>query len=134
MAGTRPIVGITMGDPAGNGPELTVKALADAALYERCRPLVVGDAKMIEQAKGFVTKVWNASRFVLMNLDGYVPGAPKAETPEDAWMLSRLARIVDEYVGVRPDLSGRVDRLPRRAAVEGAFEDEPVSVPARRAA
>ena len=32
MAGTRPIVGITMGDPAGNGPELTVKALADAAL------------------------------------------------------------------------------------------------------
>lgn len=54
MAGTRPIVGITMGDPAGNGPELTVKALADAALYERCRPLVVGDAKMIEQAKGFV--------------------------------------------------------------------------------
>ena len=47
---------------------------------------------------------------------------------------SMLARIVDEYVGVRPDLSGRVDRLPRRAAVEGAFEDEPVSVPARRAA
>ena len=25
----RPIVGITMGDPAGNGPEITVKALAD---------------------------------------------------------------------------------------------------------
>lgn len=50
----RPIVAITMGDPAGNGPEITVKALADAALYGRCRPIVVGDAKMIEQAKGFV--------------------------------------------------------------------------------
>ena len=50
----RPIVAITMGDPAGNGPEITVKALADASLYERCRPIVVGDAKMIEQAKGFV--------------------------------------------------------------------------------
>ena len=48
---------------------------------------------------------------------------------------SMLVRIIDEYVGVRPDLSGRVDRLlPRRAAVEGAFEDEPVLVPARRAA
>ena len=50
----RPIVAITMGDPAGNGPEITVKALADASLYERCRPIVVGDAKMIEQARGFV--------------------------------------------------------------------------------
>lgn len=49
-----PTVGITMGDPAGNGPEITVKALADATLYDRCRPIVVGDAKMIEQAKGFV--------------------------------------------------------------------------------
>ena len=50
----RPIVGITMGDPAGNGPELSVKALGDPKLYERCRPLVVGDAGMIRQAAGFV--------------------------------------------------------------------------------
>lgn len=50
----KPIVGITMGDPAGNGPEITVKALADAGLYDRCRPIVVGDAKMIEQAARFV--------------------------------------------------------------------------------
>ena len=49
-----------------------------------------------EQARGFVTKIWNASRFVQMNLDGYVPGAPRVETPEDAWMLSRLARAVSE--------------------------------------
>ncbi len=47
-----------------------------------------------EQAKGFVTKIWNASRFVLMNLDGYEPGSAEAATPEDAWMLSRLAREV----------------------------------------
>lgn len=55
MADPRPIVGVTMGDPAGNGPEITVKALADATLYDRCRPIVVGDAKMLEQAKGFVS-------------------------------------------------------------------------------
>ena len=47
-----------------------------------------------EQAKGFVTKIWNASRFVLMNMDGYTPGPAKAATPEDAWMLSRLAKMV----------------------------------------
>ena len=50
----RPIVGITMGDPAGNGPEITIKALAHADLYERCRPIVVGDAKMLRQAVEFV--------------------------------------------------------------------------------
>ena len=54
MEAQLPIVGITMGDPAGNGPEITVKALSDPALYERCRPIVIGDDKMIEQAKGFV--------------------------------------------------------------------------------
>ena len=51
----RPIIGITMGDPAGSGPEITVKALSDASLYERCCPLVIGDAKILEQAKKFVS-------------------------------------------------------------------------------
>ena len=50
----RPIVGITMGDPAGNGPEITLKALARRELYDLCRPIVVADAKLLEQAKGFV--------------------------------------------------------------------------------
>lgn len=50
----KPIVGITMGDPAGNGPEITIKALAHKEIYEACDPIVVGDAKMLEQAKGFV--------------------------------------------------------------------------------
>lgn len=66
----------------------------DANIDKKTHALI--DSPRTEQAKGFVTKVWNASRFVLMNLDEYVPGAPKAETPEDAWMLSRLARIVRE--------------------------------------
>lgn len=50
----KPIVGITMGDPAGNGPEITIKALGHSDLYNRCRPLVVGDAKILEQAARFV--------------------------------------------------------------------------------
>ncbi len=50
----KPIIGITMGDPAGNGPEITVKALSHTDLYARCRPLVIGDARMIEQAARFV--------------------------------------------------------------------------------
>lgn len=51
---TKPIVGITMGDPAGSGPEITIKALADPKQYSYCRPIVVGDVKVFEQAKKFV--------------------------------------------------------------------------------
>jgi 4-hydroxythreonine-4-phosphate dehydrogenase len=46
----KPILGITMGDPAGIGPEIAVKALADPNVYKICRPLVVGDAGVIAQA------------------------------------------------------------------------------------
>ena len=46
----KPILGITMGDPCGNGPEISVKALMKQDVYDRCRPLIVGDAKCIEAA------------------------------------------------------------------------------------
>lgn len=46
-----PIIGITMGDPAGVGPEITVKALSQKQLYDRCRPLVVGDADVLALAQ-----------------------------------------------------------------------------------
>lgn len=47
---TKPILGITMGDPAGCGPEITVKALMNPKLYDECKPVVIGDAKMIADA------------------------------------------------------------------------------------
>ncbi|MBI4553657.1 MAG: 4-hydroxythreonine-4-phosphate dehydrogenase PdxA [Candidatus Latescibacteria bacterium] len=43
----RPILGITMGDPNGIGPEIIVKTLADPEIYRVCRPLVVGHADVI---------------------------------------------------------------------------------------
>ncbi len=43
----RPIVAVTMGDPAGIGPEIVVKALAAPELYAVCRPVVVGDIETI---------------------------------------------------------------------------------------
>lgn len=46
----KPILGITMGDPSGNGPEISVKCLMKQETYETCRPLIVGDSKCIEAA------------------------------------------------------------------------------------
>ena len=53
----KPILGITMGDPFGSGPEITVKALADKSIYDRCRPLVVGDLSCLEYAAKAAKKV-----------------------------------------------------------------------------
>lgn len=39
-----------MGDPASIGPEITVKALARKELYDKCRPIVIGDASVMEAA------------------------------------------------------------------------------------
>lgn len=46
----KPYIAIPMGDPAGIGPEIVVKALAEHDLYQTCRPLVVGDSGVIKKA------------------------------------------------------------------------------------
>ncbi|MDT7723751.1 MAG: 4-phospho-D-threonate 3-dehydrogenase / 4-phospho-D-erythronate 3-dehydrogenase [Actinomycetota bacterium] len=48
----RPVIAITMGDAAGVGPEVVVKALAQDELYQACRPLVIGDAARLRMAIG----------------------------------------------------------------------------------
>ena len=53
--------------------------------------------KRVESARNFANKLWNASRFMLMNLDGFdadfVP-APEDYSLSDRWILSRYARTV----------------------------------------
>lgn len=44
MSNTKPIIGITMGDPASIGPEIAVKALLEDKIHAICRPVLVGDA------------------------------------------------------------------------------------------
>ena len=50
MDDDRPLVAVTIGDPAGIGPEIVVKALADPAAREAVRPVVIGDAGVLEAA------------------------------------------------------------------------------------
>ncbi|MBN1875446.1 MAG: 4-hydroxythreonine-4-phosphate dehydrogenase PdxA, partial [Anaerolineae bacterium] len=47
---TLPIVAITLGDAAGIGPEVVVKALRQPEIYTLCRPLVIGDARIFADA------------------------------------------------------------------------------------
>ncbi len=45
-----PIIGITMGDAAGIGPEIILRALRHEEIYRSCRPVVIGDAKILQRA------------------------------------------------------------------------------------
>jgi valyl-tRNA synthetase len=66
---------------------------ADKALP---RGAVVSDR--FELARNFCNKLWNASRFALMNLEGYAAGtvADDELLVEDRWILSRLAGVTEE--------------------------------------
>lgn len=54
MSNYLPVVGITMGDATGVGPEVVVKTLSRRSLYAQCRPLVIGDTKRLELANRIV--------------------------------------------------------------------------------
>ena len=53
-ADQRPLIAVTMGDPAGVGPEITAKALANPKIRAVCRAVVVGDLRTMEWAAGAV--------------------------------------------------------------------------------
>ena len=46
----RPVIGITIGDPAGIGPEIILKALEEPEIYDICRPFVIGPRAVLERA------------------------------------------------------------------------------------
>jgi 4-hydroxythreonine-4-phosphate dehydrogenase len=45
----KPIIGISMGDPAGIGPEVILKAFRDGALNRFCLPIILGNANVFEK-------------------------------------------------------------------------------------
>ncbi len=45
----RPVIGIPIGDPAGIGPEIVIKALMNQEIYDICKPVVIGDAGVLNK-------------------------------------------------------------------------------------
>ncbi len=67
------------------------------------RGLVVSER--FELARNFCNKLWNASRFAMMNLDGFDPGrvADDELFVEDSWILSRLATVTQQVTDALAD-------------------------------
>jgi 4-phospho-D-threonate 3-dehydrogenase / 4-phospho-D-erythronate 3-dehydrogenase len=105
---SRPLLAITVGDPAGIGPEIILKALVHADVFERCRPLVVGDRRILERAAPWV--------------DQPAPSFEPITNPQDGAYRSGTVPILDLGdadpgeipVGVESAAGGR-------AAVEAVF-------------
>ena len=51
MNENKPVLGITIGDPASIGPEIALKALSDKGVYNISNPLLIGDSKLLQQVK-----------------------------------------------------------------------------------
>ena len=81
-----PLIGITMGDPAGIGPEIIVKALAGGAAGEICRPVVLGDPDVMAD-----TLQW-LGRDIKLNIVSEPSEASAAKGIIDLIPLSRLGR------------------------------------------
>jgi len=47
----KPVIAVTMGDPAGVGPEIILKALNTTEVWEVCHPVVVGDMGVLERSR-----------------------------------------------------------------------------------
>ena len=56
----------------------------------------------LTNSRNFATKIWNAARFIMMNLDGYEHGEPQPVTDADKWILSRLARLTQRLEESEP--------------------------------
>ncbi len=55
----------------------------------------LGD-KALTEGRNFINKVWNASRFTIMNLEGYTPGPIENPTFADRWIISKLSDTIKE--------------------------------------
>ena len=104
----RPFVAITMGDPAGIGAEVTVKALREASVYDKCRPFVVGNAEAMRDASD-VAGAGMATR-VVRTFD---------EVRGDAGAVDVLDIENLDYGSVE---TGRVSAAAGRAAIEWVLE------------
>ena len=104
QADSRPLVALTMGDPAGIGPEVVVRAVADSSVAAVARTLVFGDARVLRRAAALT----GAGAIQVVDLANADPAA--FETGKVSALCGRASW---EYVqaAARAALAGEVDAV-----------------------
>ena len=101
-----PRIAITMGDPAGVGPELCLRALAHAELRAVCEPVVFGDAEVLRRVAeicGLPFLESSVDDLQAITLDEFQPGHPNAATGRASFQYidsSIKAALAGEIAGV----------------------------------
>jgi 4-phospho-D-threonate 3-dehydrogenase / 4-phospho-D-erythronate 3-dehydrogenase len=101
---TKPLVAVTLGDPAGVGPETIVGAWSDSSVHELCRPLVVGHPEIVRRAVRLLN-----SRARVDEVDRPEDARPTAE------VIPCLKAGQDDVLSIAP---GTVDARGGQAAYE----------------
>jgi 4-hydroxythreonine-4-phosphate dehydrogenase len=69
-----PLIGITIGDPAGVGPEIVVKALMNHEIYDICRPVVIGVPAPLNQIASILGTDVNFNLIDVPSMGRFLPG------------------------------------------------------------
>jgi 4-hydroxythreonine-4-phosphate dehydrogenase len=95
----RPVLGLTMGDPAGIGPEVIAKALADRALSRMCRPVVVGSRALME-------RTIRSLKLPLQVVEFDPTGSPRLKAGQVAVVDALKSPLPKFRMGVAADVTG----------------------------
>ena len=110
-----PIIALTMGDPSGNGPELSVKALSSGRFSKRARIVLVGDMTVMENARRI------CSSSIRLNRITSVCQAAFAEDSIDVLDLGVFSDISQLKLGQVDSRSGLCAFLAVKKAIELAM-------------
>ncbi|MEW6187740.1 MAG: 4-hydroxythreonine-4-phosphate dehydrogenase PdxA [Thermodesulfobacteriota bacterium] len=91
----KPLIAITMGDPAGIGPEIIIKALDHDRIYEVCRPVIIGDRGVLTAAAKRMEKSFSLP--TIDGIDRVLANKDRAGLIEDSSLNP------DEVIPGRPD-------------------------------
>jgi 4-hydroxythreonine-4-phosphate dehydrogenase len=115
----KPLIAVTMGDPAGIGPEIIIKALDNSRIEQACRSVIVGDRQVLEAAARKMGKPFNIKSIRRIG---------QAEDFKESTLLYEASDLpVDQVVPGRTDPQWGPStleyvRLAAKAALKGRVE------------
>lgn len=98
------IIGVPMGDPAGIGPEILVKSFAEKVIFDMCKPIIIGEKKVLE----------NAMKICGLDLEINV-----VDTPKDGKYTHGVIDLIDlENIDFEKLEIGKVQAMGGKASFE----------------
>ncbi len=118
----KPIIGITMGDAAGIGPEIVAKAFLSSEVWRICRPIVIGDQKIMKQALRSIkagnmsinaVKSMDKARFLRGMMDVFDLANLEPSKVKLGQICAPCGRAAVEYIKTAIDLAmkGKIDGI-----------------------